>query len=118
MKKFDYINNFVKKIDAVKLVLPLNHRYAPFLIVRKQLLREKYPQYHLFHQPSRTFLLSAQEQSIAIGCCYMITNANNSQILGKLRGNFQRDEFNLYDEGDNPDKGTNKPRKHYANIQI
>ena len=43
MKKFDYINNFVKQIDAVKLVLPLNHRYAPFLIVRKQLLREKYP---------------------------------------------------------------------------
>jgi hypothetical protein len=48
----------------------------------------------------------------------MITSATSSQTLGKLRGNFKRDEFNLYDEGDNPDKMTNKPRKHYANIQI
>jgi|688.fasta_scaffold296151_1 hypothetical protein len=118
MKKFDYINDFVRQINAAKLVLPLNHRYAPFLIVRKQSLREKYPQYHLFHQSSRAFLLSAQEQSIAIGCCYLISSASDNQILGKLRGNFQRDEFNLYDEGDNPDKMTNKPRKHYANIQV
>jgi len=77
MKKFDYIKNFLRQTDAAKLVLPLNHRYAPFLVVRKQLLREKYPQYQLFHQPSRTFLLIAQEQSIAIGCCYLISSASN-----------------------------------------
>ena len=75
----------------------------------------------MFYHFSRNFLISAQQQSMSIGCNYIIskslTPAKDSNFIGKLRGNFQGDEFQLYDNGDNPDRVKTRPRKHLAYIK-
>ena len=75
----------------------------------------------MYYHPSRKFLLSAQQQSMSIGCNYVIsrslTPSKGENFIGKLRGNFQGDEFQLYDNGDNPDRVKNRPRKHLAYIK-
>ncbi len=79
--------------------------YASFVVIRSTNSQNQFL-YKLYHAPSRTFLLSAQDQPLSIGCNYLISKAafpvKDKFYVAKLRGNFSRTEFNLYDNGDNP----------------
>ena len=75
----------------------------------------------MFFHSTKRLLLSAQQQSMNIGCNYVISNASvpskNDHFVGKLRGNFNGDEFNVYDNGDNPERVKNLARKHLGWIK-
>lgn len=91
--------------------------FATFVVIKSQPERGK-PLFQLYYRPTKQFLLSAQEQSMSIGCNYLIssspTPSKSQNFVGKLRGNFNGGEFHLYDNGDNPERVKNKPRKHLA----
>lgn len=57
-----------------------------------------------------------------IGCNYLISSnerpGKDQFFVAKLRGNFQRSEFSIFDNGANPNKGTGNPRKQFAFISI
>lgn len=75
----------------------------------------------MYHAPSRTFLLSAQDQTLSIGCNYLISKASvpakDKFYVAKLRGNFSRSEFNLFDNGDNPERVKTRARRHLGLIR-
>jgi hypothetical protein len=79
------------------------------------------PIYYLYHHPTRTFLLSAQEQKMSIGCNYLISRSSHPQkdqhYVGKLRGNFHRDAFFVFDNGENPDRVKVRPRRQLGFIE-
>jgi len=58
---------------------------------------------------------------MSIGCNYVISSAKipekNMSYVGKIRGNFNRNEFNIFDNGDNPDRLKFRPRKQLAYIK-
>ena len=58
---------------------------------------------------------------MTIGCNYVICNSEvpskNNGFVGKLRGNFSGDEFQIYDGGDNPDRVKSRPRKHLGAVK-
>jgi hypothetical protein len=76
----------------------------------------------MYHHPSKSFLLSAQDQGMTIGCNYLISRshipAKDSNFTAKFRGNFSNSEFNLFDSGDKLGKNKAKPRKHLAHLKI
>jgi hypothetical protein len=67
---------------------------ASFVVVKTTPDRG-HPIFHMYFKPNKTFLLSAQQQSMSIGCNYLISRdrvpAKGKNFIGKVRGNFQGD---------------------------
>jgi hypothetical protein len=76
----------------------------------------------MYYHLTKTFLLSAQSQKMSIGCNYIISSAKIPQkdecYVGKMRGNFNRNEFSIFDNGDNPDKIKLCARRQLSFIKI
>lgn len=55
---------------------------------------------------------------MSIGCNFIISRQKLPQkddnFVAKVRGNFAKNEFNIFDNGNNPEKNSKKPRKHLA----
>jgi hypothetical protein len=121
-KKYEYIRAFLKDRFVHRYILPINHVYAPFVVIRRHPEGEKYPVYHLYHHPTSAFVLAAQEQNMNIGCNYLISSkekpARNEFFIAKLRGNFSRNEFHIFDNGSNPEKSRVNPRKQLGFITV
>ena len=41
-----------------RYILPINHIYSPFVVIKRSSETEKYPIYQLYHHPTTTFILS------------------------------------------------------------
>lgn len=119
-KKYEYIRSLMASPLAHHYVLPIGCAYTPLVAVRLP-SSSAYPLYCLYHRPSRTFLLSAQQQKMSIGCNYLISSSSLPQkdqyYVGKLRGNFHRDAFFVFDNGDNPDRVRVRPRRQLGFIE-
>jgi hypothetical protein len=77
-----------------RYILPVNRIYSPFVVIKRSLETERYPIFQLYYHPTNTFILSAQEQNMNIGCNYIISStekpSKNEFFIAKLRGNFNR----------------------------
>lgn len=78
--------------------------------------------FKLYHDPKNHFLLSGQNQDNSIGVNYFLSTAEipkkDQFYVGKVRGNFSGNEFNIYDDGDNPDKLKKKLRNQLGFIKF
>ena len=120
LKKHEYVAQFMVHPYSYRYILPMHSQFASFVVIKKK-TETGNPIYQMFYHPSKSLVLSAQQQSMSIGCNYVISKAEvpskNEGFVGKLRGNFQGDQFQVYDGGDNPDRIKNRPRKHLGCIK-
>lgn len=77
-----------------KYVIPMVADISSFVVIRTQPDKGK-PLFKLYYHPNKLFLLSAQQQSMSIGCNYLISSSEipskSDKFVGKLRGNFKGD---------------------------
>jgi len=94
-------------------------------ITRKKTGLEKiYPKYFCTVHESNAFLMAARKRPHNVSANYIITMSKDNfekeskQTIGKLRSNFMGTEFNIYDNGKNPNdsKNLNEIRCQYASV--
>lgn len=92
--------------------MPKEAGRVEFSIVRDKegLAKMVYTRYNLFYEQCMQFLLGSQKQNLIGSAHYNMTmnqyNASRKTAgyLGKLRGYKEGKEYNLYGEGENPER--------------
>lgn len=120
VKKYEHVKRLINEPFAHIYILPISPSFSPFVVVRTPSGTSK-DIFKMYYHPTKTFLLSAQDQGMTIGCNYLISRSSipskDINFVAKFRGNFTNSEFNLFDNGDKSGKNKSKPRKHLTHIK-